>query len=139
MEITMKKILTLALALSATALLACPMQQGMMNCGNGPMQGGMMQKCDCNTSQLPKFFEKLGLSDQQKEQIQKLREEGKEFHNKQHEKMMAVFTPEQRAKLDEMRKVRAQKGMMKPSKMSGKMGQPQMPENGMGCKDCDKK
>lgn len=135
----MTKIVTLALALSATALLACPMQQGMANYGYGPMYGGMMQKCDCNTSQLPKFFEKLGLSDQQKEQIQKLREEGKEFHNKQHEKMMAIFTPEQRAKLDEMRKIREEKWKKMQSKMSGKAPRPQMPENGMGCKDCDKK
>lgn len=135
----MKKIVTLALALSATALMACPMQQGTANYGCGPMYGGMMQKCDCNTSQLPKFFEKLGLSDQQKEQIQKLREEGKEFHNKQHEKMIAIFTPEQRAKLDEMRKIREQKWKMMQSKMSKKTGQSPLSENGMGCKDCDKK
>lgn len=139
MELSMKKILTLALALSATALLACPMQEGMMKCGNGPMAGGMMQKCDCNTSKLPKFMEKLGLSDQQKEQIQKLREEGKEFHNKQHEKMMAILTPEQQAKLDEMKKMREAKCDMKGQKMSGKMGSSKMPESGMGCKDCDKK
>ena len=37
MENTMKKILSLALILGATALMACPMQQGMMN-------GGMMMQ-----------------------------------------------------------------------------------------------
>lgn len=130
MENMMKKILSIALILGATALMACPQGKGMMNCGDGSMQGGMMMgKCQCDTSKLPKPFENLGLSDQQKEQIQKLREEGKAFHNQQHDKMMAVLTPEQRVKFDETRKMMGAKCTMQQSKMSGKMGQPQMPES----------
>lgn len=95
----MKKILALALALGATALLACPMQCGMgMN--NGQMGTCMMQKCQCDTSKLPAAFEGLGLTDAQKGQVQKIREDGKAFHNKQHEKMTAVLTPDQRKKLE---------------------------------------
>jgi len=120
----MKKILSLALILGATALMACPMQQGMMNGQNGAM---MMQKCNCDTNVLPKPMENLGLNDQQKEQIKKLREEGKAFHNQQHEKMMAVLTPEQRAKLD---------GSMNMNGKKCNMKEPMMPQNGMGCKNC---
>ncbi len=121
----MKKILALALALGATALLACPMQGGM---NNGPMGGGMMQKCQCDTSKLPKPFEALGLSDAQKADVQKIREEGKAFHNQQHEKMMAVLTPEQLKKFE-----------ANAPKMCPKKGDMKMPANGMGCKNCDKK
>ena len=39
----MKKILSIALILGATALMACPMQGGM--CGDKGGMGGMMQKC----------------------------------------------------------------------------------------------
>lgn len=112
----MKKILALALALGATALLACPMQGGMM-----------MQKCQCDTSKLPKPFEALGLSDAQKGEVQKIREEGKEFHNKQHQKMMAVLTPDQLKKFEANAPKACPKGNMK------------MPATGMGCKSCDKK
>jgi Spy/CpxP family protein refolding chaperone len=120
MEKTMKKILSIALILGATALMACPMKDG----------GMMMRKCECDTSKLPKPFEKLGLNDDQKAQIQKLREEGKEFHNQQHEKMMAVLTPEQRKTFEaNAAKMCPKKGMNMPN---SKMG-------GMGCKDCDKK
>lgn len=124
MENTMKKILSLALILGATALMACPMQQGMMN------GGMMMQKCQCNTDVLPKPMQNLGLSDEQKEQIKKLREEGKAFHNQQHEKMMAILTPEQRTKLEESMP------MMNGKKCN--MKQPMMPKDGtgMGCKNC---
>lgn len=121
----MKKILALALALGATALLACPMQGGQM--GNGPIGGGMVQKCQCDTSKLPLPFENLGLDDTQKGQVQKIREEGKAFHNKQHEKMMAVLTPDQRKKFE------ANVPAICPK------GGPNMPAGGMGCKNCDKK
>ncbi|MDD5717165.1 MAG: hypothetical protein PHW64_05115 [Sulfuricurvum sp.] len=127
----MKKILSIALILGATALLACPMQGGGMM--NNPQ--GMMGKCGCDTSKLPKPMEQLGLSDDQKMQMQKIREEGKAFHNQQHEKMMAVMTPEQRAKLDALRPMNPKQcAAMK----GGKMAQPQMPAGGMGCKNCPK-
>lgn len=119
----MNKILAFTLALGATVLMACPNQQGMMNCGNGAM---MMQKCQCDTTKLPKHLENLGLSDQQKEHVQKLRDEGKAFHNQQHEKMMAILTPEQRAKLDAVKPMKGAK-------------QPLMPVEGMKCKACDNK
>lgn len=94
----MKKILTLMLALGTTALFACPMQGGM---NNGPMCGSMLtQKCQCDTSKLPPVFEGLGLTDAQKGKVQKIREDGKAFHNKQHDKMIAVLTPDQRKKLE---------------------------------------
>lgn len=119
----MKKILSIALILGATALMACPMKEG----------GMMMKKCECDTSKLPKPFEKLGLNDDQKTQIQKLREEGKAFHNQQHEKIMAVLTPEQRKTFEANAPKMCPKGDMKGMKMGDdKMG-------GMGCKDCDKK
>ena len=123
----MKKILSIALILGATALMACPMQNG--GCGN--MGGGLMKKCECDTSKLPKPFEKLGLNDDQKAQIQKIREEGKAFHNQQHEKMMAVLTPEQ------LKTLEANAPKMCPKK--GMKGDMKMPEGGMGCKNCDKK
>lgn len=119
----MKKIISIALILGATALMACPMKDG----------GMMMKKCECDTSKLPKPFEKLGLSDDQKAQIQKLREEGKAFHNQQHEKIMNVLTPEQRKTFEANAPKMCPKGDMKGMKMGdGKMG-------GMGCKNCDKK
>ena len=37
------------------------------------------------------MMEKLDLNDKQKDQISKLREEGKAFHNKQHDKMMSII------------------------------------------------
>ncbi|HEX5623838.1 MAG TPA: hypothetical protein VFX57_05315 [Sulfuricurvum sp.] len=120
----MKKILAFALALSATALLACPMGQCMMS---GPMCQGMGQKCQCDTSKLPPRLEALGLSDQQKAQVQKIREEGKAFHNQQHEKMMGVLTAEQRTKFD-----------MSVPAACPKKGM-QMPMGGMGCKICPTK
>jgi hypothetical protein len=123
---TMKKILALALTLSAVALLACPMQGGMGQGGGCGVSEGMMQKCQCDTSKLPPHLEALGLSDVQKAQVQKIRTEGKEFHNKQHDKMMAVLTPDQKKKLEEAPKA-CPKGDMK------------MPENGMGCKNCPEK
>ena len=129
----MKKIFALALALSATVLLACPMKDGMkdgMKCGmmDGSMCQGMMQKCEANTSKLPPHFEALGLSDDQKAQVQKIREEAKAFHNQQHDKMMAVLTPDQKKKFEETPKMCPKKDM----KMK-------MPAGGMGCKSCDKK
>ncbi|MDP3265675.1 MAG: hypothetical protein Q8M39_02480 [Sulfuricurvum sp.] len=120
----MKKILALALALSATVLLACPMNGGMMN---GGCQGGMGQKCQCDTSKLPPRLEALGLSDAQKVEVQKIREDGKAFHNQQHEKMMAVLTPEQAKKIDMALPAACPKKGMK------------MPAAGMGCKNCNKK
>ena len=120
----MKKILALALAFSATALLACPMNDGMMS---GGCQGGMGQKCQCDTSKLPPRLEALGLSDAQKVEVQKIREEGKTLHNQQHEKIMAVLTPEQAKKFE----------MAAPA-ASHKKGMT-MPAAGMGCKSCDKK
>lgn len=124
----MKKLLSIALILGATALFACPMQQGcgMMQQGGGMCQHGLMNKCQCDTSKLPKAFENLGLSDDQKAQIQKLREEGKAFHNAHHEKMMAVFTPEQRKKLEANVPAMCPKGEMK------------MPKSGPTCKNCKK-
>jgi len=126
----MKKILALALALGATALLACPMQGGQGGMNNGPMGGGMMQKGQCDTSKLPKQFEALGLSDAQKADIQKIRDEGKEFHNQQHEKMMAVLTPDQLKKFEANAPKMCPKGTMKMP-MSDKMGQHKMPAGGM--------
>lgn len=134
----MKKILSIALILGATALMACPMQGGM--CGNQGSMGGMMQKCECDTKKLPPMMEKLDLNDKQKEQVAAIRAEGKAFHNKQHEKMMAVLTPEQKGKLEGMKMMMGQgngpkncpnKGDMKGMNMGdGTMG-------GMGCKKCD--
>ncbi|MDD5212737.1 MAG: hypothetical protein PHV62_10010 [Sulfuricurvum sp.] len=136
----MKKILALALALSATVLLACPMKDGMAKGGmmDGTMCQGMMQKCEANTSKLPPRLEALGLSDDQKAQVQKIREDGKAFHNQQHDKMMAVLTPEQQKKFEEMPKMCPKKGMKmdKKMKMDTKMT---TPTAGMGCKNCDKK
>ncbi|MCK9374136.1 MAG: hypothetical protein M0P91_13200 [Sulfuricurvum sp.] len=127
----MKKFLSIALILGATALMACPNQQGMMNCGNGPMGNKMAGKCQCDTSKLPKQFENLGLNDDQKGEIQKLREEAKAFHNEHHEKMMAVLTPEQRTKFEA--------SLTKTCKKCNPKGAPLMPKNGMGCKACDTK
>jgi Spy/CpxP family protein refolding chaperone len=124
----MKKILSIALILGATALMACPMKDGGMMMKDGGM---MMNKCECDTSKLPKPFEKLGLSDDQKAQIQNIREESKAFHNQQHEKMMAVLTPEQ------LKTFEANAPKMCPKK--GMKGDMKMPEGGMGCKACDKK
>lgn len=136
----MKKILSIALILGATALMACPMQGSGMMCGG---MGGMMQKCECDTKKLPPMMEKLNLNDKQKEQIIQIREEGKAFHNKQHEKMMGVLTSEQRAKLEGMKMMMQEgqgkmcpKGEMKGMNMGdGKMGE----MNGMGCKNCNTK
>ncbi len=128
----MKKILGIAMILGATALMACP--GGKMGCGDkGAGCGMMMEKCQCDTKQLPHSFEALDLSDKQKEQIVKLREEGKAFHNKQREKMMSVLTPEQKGKLEYLRKLREQKQDGKGLRMpEGGMG-------GMGCKkNCDR-
>lgn len=121
----MKKILAIALVLGATALFACPKQCGTM--GNGPMCQGIVQKCQCNTSRLPLAFENLGLDDKQKAQVQKIREEGKAFHNKQHQKMMAVLTPDQRKKVEANVPVMCPKGGLNT------------PVGGMGCKNCDPK
>ena len=122
----MKKILALALSLGATVLLACPMQCGMgMN--NGQMGSCMMQKCQCDTSKLPVAFEGLGLTDAQKKQVQKIREDGKAFHNKQHEKMMAVLTPDQRKKFENSVPAACPKGNMP------------MPASEAACPHCDKK
>lgn len=128
----MKKMVAYALALSATALMACPMGQGMMGQGmmgqGGRCTGGLMEKCQCDPKQLPRALEALDLSDKQKEDIIKLREEGKAFHNQQHDKMMAVLTPEQRGKLEYARELRnANRGMG----MKGGMG---MSKGGAGCK-----
>jgi Spy/CpxP family protein refolding chaperone len=121
----MKKILALAFALSATVLLACPMNNGMMNMGDG-----MGQKCTCDTSKLPPRLGALGLTEDQKTQVQKIREDGKAFHNQQHEKMMAVLTPDQQKKFEEAPAMCPKKGMKLKSKM---------PAAGMGCKHCDAK
>jgi Spy/CpxP family protein refolding chaperone len=122
----MKKILALALSLSATLLLACPMNGGMMG---GGCQGGMGQKCQCDTYKLPPHLEALGLSDAQKAKVQKIREEGKAFHNQQHAKMMAVLTPEQAKKFD----------AAVPATCPKKDTKIKMPAAGMGCKHCDAK
>ena len=120
----MKKILALVLALGATALLACPMQAG--KCGT--MCGSMMaQKCTCDTSKLPPHLENLGLNDKQKEEVQQIRKETQTFRNKQHEKVMAVLTPDQRKKLETATPAMCPKGDM------------QMPAGGMGCKKCPTK
>lgn len=123
----MKKALTFALLLSSTLLLACPMQEG--KCGGGCK--GLTEKCGCDTSKLPSHLENLGLSDKQKAEVQKIREETKTFRNKQHDKMMAVLTPDQRAKLEENKKMQVPAPCPK--------GDMKMPEGGMGCKNCDKK
>lgn len=130
----MKKILSIALILGATALMACPMQGGGMMCGDIGAGQGLMVKCQCDTKKLPPMMEKLDLNDQQKEQISKIREEGKAFHNKQHEKMMSVLTPEQRAKLDGMKMM-----MGKNCPNNGDMKPMPMGNDGMGCKNCDQK
>lgn len=120
----MKKFLSIALILSATALLACPMQQGGGMMQGGMCKHGMMDKCQCDTSKLPTAFEALGLNDKQKAQVQKIREEGKAFHNKQHDKMMAVLTPDQQKKLADNVPSMCPKGDMK------------MPQSGMNCPHC---
>ena len=144
----MKKILSIALIIGATALLAGGMQHGMQHGMNDGMmcggKGGMMQKCECDTKKLPPMMEKLDLNDKQKEQITKIREEGKAFHNKQHEKMMGVLTPEQRAKMEGMKMMMGEMGSKNcPNKgdMKGmKMGEDNMGGmGGMGCKNCDNK
>jgi len=132
----MKKILSIALILGATALMACPMQGGM--CGNKGGMGGMMQKCECDTKKLPPMMEKLDLNNKQKEQVAAIRAEGKAFHNKQHDKMMAVLTPEQRAKLEGMKMMMGQGDGQKNCPNKGDMKQMQMPAGGMGCKNCEK-
>ena len=126
----MKKILTLVLTLSATVLLACPMNGAMMGGGmmNGGCQGGMGQKCQCDTSKLPPYLEALGLSDAQKVEVQKIREDGKAFHNQQHEKMMAVLTPEQAKKFE-----------MGTPAVCPKNMKMKTPITAPGCKHCDKK
>ncbi|WP_310439090.1 hypothetical protein [Sulfuricurvum sp.] len=136
----MKKILSIALILGATALMACPMQGGMQGgmCGNKGGMGGMMQKCECDTKKLPPMMEKLDLNDKQKEQVAAIRAEGKAFHNKQHDKMMAVLTPEQRAKLEGMKMMMGQGDGQKSCPNKGDMKQMQMPAGGMGCKNCEK-
>lgn len=133
----MKKILSMALIIGTTALMACPMGQGMMQGGikGGMCGGGFMEKCQCDTKQLPRALEALDLSDKQKEQIVKLREEGQAFHNKQREKMMGVLTPEQRSKIDYMRKLKELKWEDKGSRMGGGMRM----NGGMGCKQCNNK
>jgi hypothetical protein len=139
-EKPMKKILSIALILGATALMACPMQGGGMMCADKGAGKGMMGKCECDTKKLPPMMEKLDLNDKQKEQITKIREEGKAFHNKQREKMMTVLSAEQRAKLEGMQMMmggygskNCPQGDMKGMNMGdGGMG-------GMGCKNCDPK
>lgn len=130
----MKKILSIALILGATALMACPMGQGMMN-GQGMMggncQGPMMAKCGCDTKKLPPMMENLGLSDKQKEQVAAIRAEGKAFHNQQHDKMMGVLTPEQRGKLEGMKMMMGQGNGPKNCPMNSDMKPAQMPANGM--------
>lgn len=130
----MKKLLSIALILGATSLLACPMQQGGGMMEGGMCKHGMMSKCQCDTSKLPKAFENLGLNNDQKAQIQKLREEGKAFHNQHQEKMMAVLTPDQRKKLEANVPAMCPKGDMKmPQK-----GEMKMPQSGMTCQHCKK-
>lgn len=125
----MKKILALALTLSAVALLACPAKDGMgQNGGCGSKCGtgmGLTQKCGCDTSKLPPHLEALGLSDAQKGKVQKIRTEGKAFHNKQHDKMMAILTPDQKKKLEASPKVCPTEELKMPA--------------GPACKACEKK
>lgn len=122
----MKKFLSIALILGATSLFACHQGCGNMQQGGGMCQHTIMNKCQCDTSKLPKSFENLGLNDDQKAQIQKLREEGKAFHNAHREKMMAILTPDQRKKLESNVPAMCPKGEMK------------MPANGPACKNCKK-
>lgn len=130
----MKKILSMALILGATALMACP--GGAKMCGGvGAGCGMMMEKCGCDTKQLPRSLEALDLSDKQKEQIIQLREEEKAFHNKQREKMMTVLTPEQRGKIEYMRKLKELKWEDRGPRLGGGMGM----GSGMGCRACDAK
>ncbi len=130
----MKKILSMALILGATALMACP--GGANMCGSaGTGCGMMMEKCQCDTKQLPRTFEALDLSDKQKEQISQLREEGQAFHNKQRDKMMAVLTPEQRGKIEYMRKLKELRFEDRGPRLGGGMGM----GAGMGCKQCPSK
>lgn len=100
----MKKILALMLALSATVLLACPMKDGMAKGAmmGGGCQGCMGEKTQCDMSKLPPRFEALGLSDDQKAQVLKIREDGQAFHAQQYDKMMAVLTPDQQKKFEEV-------------------------------------
>jgi Spy/CpxP family protein refolding chaperone len=142
---TMKKLLTLALIVGTTTLFAAPpMGNGPMNNNGGMMGGGMMRGCNMDSTKLPKPFEALGLSDAQKADIQKIREEGKAFHKKQHEKMMSVLTPDQRKTFETtMQQMRPQGGMrgMRQGGMGngGGMQNQAMPDNGMGCDNCPEK
>jgi Spy/CpxP family protein refolding chaperone len=133
----MKKILSIALILGATALMACPGKSGGMMCGDKGGCGGLIQKCECDTKKLPPMMEKLNLSDKQKEQVIKIRQETQAYRNKQHEKMLGVLTAEQRSKLEGMQ-------LMMGEKKGGKMCKGEMKESGrleggQGCKtNCDK-
>lgn len=131
----MKKIASLALILGATVLMACP--GGANTCGAQGAGCGimLMEKCECDTKQLPRAFEALELSDKQKEQIVKIREEGQAFHNKQREKMMAVLTPEQRGKLEYARRLKELRWEERGPRMGGNIGM----GGGMGCKQCPNK
>lgn len=60
----------------------------------GPGMMGMMP---------PRLAEELGLTADQKEQIKKLEEEGMAFRKQQHEKLLAILTPEQKEKLEKHR------------------------------------
>lgn len=130
----MKKILALALALSATVLLAYPMKDGVAKgrMMDGGCQGCMGEKNQCDTTKLPPRLEALGLSNDQKVQVQKIREDAKAFHNQQHDKMMAILTPDQQKKFEEIPKICSKKEVKIDKKIT-------TPATGMGCKNCDKK
>jgi Spy/CpxP family protein refolding chaperone len=51
----------------------------------------------------PRIAEDLGLTAEQKEKIKKLEEEGAAFRQQQHEKLMAILTPEQKEKIEKAR------------------------------------
>ncbi len=133
----MKKILCIALIAGATALMACPTQGGGMMCGDKGGCGGLIQKCECDTKKLPPLMEKLNLSDKQKEQVIKIRQETQAYRNKQHEKMLGVLTAEQRSKLEGMHLMMGEK--KGPKMCKGEMKETGRLEGGQGCKkNCDR-
>ena len=122
----MKKIVLLGLATSMSILLACPPMQGAM-CDKTKGSCDSIKSCKCQSGDIPAPFMKLSLSEEQKTKIRQLKEEARNFHQQQHEKMLEVLTSEQR---DMLMKMKGSKGMCKQAKT------PVSLNNGMGCKNC---
>lgn len=122
----MTKSILLVLALSASTLLLAhdtPKDQGCPSEKSSEAGKG----CANDPKKLPKELTALELSDTQKAQILKIREEGQALRKKQQEQIQAVLTPEQRGKLEYARK-------LKTSDCRGKEGKKS--DGGKGCENC---